>query len=223
MTNLTNFQKLRISARYWLLGMAEHDPEYYKALEALEMGLAHHNGNRNGGEPEFIHQLGIFHHIRTLHKHIKNPALVYTLIFLHDILEDPNQATNAFIAPEDINTHFGNVVLRKLSMMSKKILGQPNPEYSLEAIFGDEDCSVAKGGDRVNNVSTMFGVFKPNRLERYVIETAEKFIPLIKSARRKFPHQEAVYENIKLELVNQLTLINHLMAVEDCVAFEGTT
>lgn len=215
MSDLSKYQKLVISARYWLLGMAEQDAEYYKVLEAFELGGQHHDGFRNGGEPEFTHQLGIFHHIRTLHKHIKNPVTVYILIFLHDILEDPNQKTKAFVLPSEIKERFGDLILGKLMMMSKEIAGQPNPAYSLQAIFGDEDCSIAKGGDRVNNVSTMFGVFKPARLERYLVETADHFIPLIKGSRRKFPHQEAIYESIKLSLVNQLVLINHLTKKEE--------
>jgi hypothetical protein len=95
--------------------------------------------------------------------------------------------------------------------MSKNILGQPNQLYSLDTIFGDEDCSIAKGGDRVSNCSTMVGVFKQERLNRYIKETAEEFLPRLKTSRRKFPSQEACYENIKLELVNQLTLINHIV------------
>lgn len=80
-TELNNFQKMLIAARYWLLGMAQHDGEYFNVLEALVFGLEHHDGKRNGGEPEFIHQLEIFHHVRTLHRHLKNPKLVYKLIF----------------------------------------------------------------------------------------------------------------------------------------------
>lgn len=211
MNKITTFEKLRLSARYWLLGMAENNPEYYKVIKALELCLDHHNGFRNGGEPEAIHMLGIFHHIRTLHKHLKNPVTVYILIFLHDAIEDQNQKTKAFVTPAEIEERFGLAICQKLLMMSKNILGQPNPNYSLAAIFGDEDCSVAKGGDRVNNCSTMVGVFKPERLARYIKETTEEFLPRLKIARRRFPHQEACYENIKLELVNQLTLINHIV------------
>lgn len=216
MTDLTNFQKLLISARYWLLGMAETNPEYYKVLEALELGLEHHDGYRNGGDPEFIHQLGIFHYLRTMHKHIKNPVTVYILVFTHDILEDPNQKSKKegkprYMAPSTISEKFGDIVLIKLKKMSKEILGQPNPDFSLDAVFEDEDTSVAKGGDRVNNVSSMVGVFKRHRLERYIKETMEEFLPRLKAARRLFPHQEAIYENIKLELIGTLTLVGHIL------------
>ena len=59
-----------------------------------------------------VHQLGIFHYLRTMHKHIRNPVTVYMLVFLHDALEDPNQRTKKFISPEEIGAQFGEVFLR---------------------------------------------------------------------------------------------------------------
>ena len=205
MDKLTNYDKLLISARYWLLGMAEHDANYFKVLEAMEYGRERHNGTRNGGAPEFIHQLGIFHHLRTLHKHIRNPVTVYTLAFLHDVVEDKN------VPLLEIENRFGASIARKLDLLSKEVLGIKKENYSLDPVFADEDASVVKGGDRVNNVSSMVGVFKRPRLERYVKETADEVLPRLKAARRKFPHQEAVYEAIKLELINQLSLISHIL------------
>lgn len=205
MDKLIRFDKLLISARYWLLGMAEHDDRYFKVIEALEYGRLRHNGTRNGGDPEFIHQLGIFHHLRTLHKHIKNPVTVYILTFLHDVVEDKN------VPLGDIADLWDDEIARKLDLLSKEVLGVKKDDYSLGPVFADEDTSVVKGGDRVNNVSSMVGVFKRPRLERYVKETAEEFLPRLKAARRFFPHQEAVYENLKLELVNQLSLISHIL------------
>ena len=54
-------------------------------------------------------------------------------------------------------------------------------------------------------------MFKRSRLERYVKETMEEFLPRLKRARRLFPDQEAIFENIKLELVGTLTLIGHIL------------
>jgi (p)ppGpp synthase/HD superfamily hydrolase len=202
---MTKFEKLLIATRYWLLGMAEHDPRYFKVLEAMEYGLERHNGMRNGGLPEFIHQLGIFQHIRTLHKHLRNPITVYILIFLHDVVEDKN------VPLQEIAEIWGAEIARKLDLLSKEVMSVKKTDYSLDPVFEDEDCAVVKGGDRVNNVSSMIGVFKRPRLEKYMKETAEEFFPRLKRARRLFPDQEAVFENIKLELVNQLTLINHIL------------
>ena len=211
-----DFDKLKISARYWLLGMAVHDPEYNKVLEVMEYGLEHHTGKRNGGEPEFIHQLKIFHWVRLFHKFLKNPVLVYQLIFLHDAVEDP-QKTKVddgkggekvqikYVSLEEVAQRWGPVLAEKLRLISKEIMGIKNPDYSLDTIFADEDLSIVKAGDRVDNVSTMVGVFKLERLMRYVKETVEEFLDRIKMSRRKFPHQEAIYEAAKMDLVNQLS------------------
>ena len=214
-SKLSKFEKLKIAARYWLLGMAQSDVGYYKVLEAMEYGLEHHDGTRNGGEPEFIHQLGIFHQVRTLHKHIRNPITVYILIFLHDAVEDPriDRKTNEkhYASIDEVKEIWGEMIAEKVRKLSKEIMGVKNTEYSLDAIFEDVDASIVKAGDRVNNVSSMFGVFGRPRLERYVKETVEEFLDRIKAARRRFPDEEGIFENMKLELVNQLTLINHLM------------
>ena len=53
--------------------------------------------------------------------------------------------------------------------------------------------------------------FKPNQLQRYVCETLEEYLPRIKLAQRQFPSQEPIYENFKLQLINQLTLIDSVM------------
>ncbi len=211
MEKLNRFEKQLIGARYWLLGMAEHDKAYFKCIAALEKCVRHHDGIRNGGEPEWSHMVGIFHSLRTKHKHIKNPVIVYCLAFLHDMVEDPNQKTKAYVSLDEIRDEFGEVIACKVKKISKEILGQKNPDYDFDAIFSDEDCSIAKGGDRCNNISTMMGVFKRARLERYVKETCDEFFPRLKMARRLFPHQEAVYEAMKLEMVNQLQLIQHIL------------
>jgi hypothetical protein len=39
----------------------------------------------------------------------------------------------------------------------------------------------------------------------------EEFFPRLKAARRAFPDQEAIFENIKLELTGTLTLIGHIL------------
>lgn len=220
MNNLNKFEKLVIAARYWLLGMAEHDTEYFKVLDALEYGLEHHDGKRNGGEPEFIHQLSIFMRLRTHHKALSNPVIVYILAFLHDAVEDPNKKTGKMVSLEEVEQRWGQVVALKLRKLSKEILGQKNPDYSLDAIFDDEDCAAVKSDDRCDNVSTMYGVFKPERLERYVKETEEEFLPRIKEARRRFPRQEAVFEAAKLEINNQLKLINHMTNKEQDAPME---
>jgi hypothetical protein len=77
------------------------------------------------------------------------------------------------------------------------------------------DCPVAtvvKGSDRINNQSTMVGVFTPKKQMEYVRECEEHILPMLKSARRKFPDQEPAYENMKLVLTTQIAMVRAIHA-----------
>jgi len=213
-TTTQDFRDMLIGARFWLLGMAVNEPDYNIVLNVMELARKHHDGERNGGDPEFVHQLQIFHSLRTVHRHLRNPIIVYCLVFAHDMLEDANQKTKRFVSPEDMRQVLGHLapeVLPKLIKMSKEVLGQKNTGYSLTEIFSDPDTSVAKFADRLNNVSTMLGVFRRTRLIRYVDETKNVFIPGLDLALSLFPDQEGVYENFRLGLSDRISLIERFL------------
>lgn len=202
-----NFDKLKISARYFLLGMAEQNPEYYKAVDALEKCLKVHNGFRNGGAPAAIHQLGIFSHIRTFHRVLVDPITVYCSIFCHDMIEDTD------VKHDDLANEFGHPVAYTTHLLTK-YPDTAMPGY-YDAIFADQNASIVKLGDRCNNMGTAVGVFKPERLRRYYDETLTEFIPRISKVRKLFPQQESFYENAKLMLWHQLEYAEY--------ALRGTT
>ena len=199
-----SFEKLRMAARFWLLGMANHDEKYYNVIDAMEYALIKHNGQRNGGDPEAIHQLRIFHGLRTLHHHLSAPYIKYAAAFLHDIVEDKN------IPISEIETQFGSEVAETVALLSKEELGNKrfdNLKKYYDDVFAHEHASIVKLGDRNDNISTMVGVFKEQRLIRYYDETLQEFLPRIKTARRMFPRQEMAYENYNLQIQNQMRLI----------------
>lgn len=208
------FDKLKIAARYWALGAGTIDPGYHMVSEALELGLKHHDGARNGGAPEFIHQLRIFHHARAHLKGIRNPVAVLTLICLHDIVEDPNQKTKKYISLDEIADRFGVPISRKVKLLSKKILGQDNADYSLDTIFEDPDTSVVKALDRIDNLSGLVTVFAKPRAFRYIKETEEEFVPRLQSARRRFVDQEGLYELAKKEIQYNLDLTKMILGYD---------
>lgn len=53
----------------------------------------------------------------------------------------------------------------------------------------------------------MVGVFKLEKLKEYIREVYELFFPMLKKARRLFPHQVNAYENIKHILESRIQLI----------------
>lgn len=203
-------EKIVITTRYWLLGAATIDRQYYKVLDALEMCLGHLNGVRNDGTAEANHSLSVFQILRTMHAHLQNPVLVYIEALLHDCIEDANQQTKKFIAPSEIQAIFGSQVHDEILIMSKMILGQPNPDFSLKRVFSNINTSVVKPADRNHNLSTMNGVFKPSRRDRYISETTDHYLPGLKVARRAFPEQEPIYENLKLAIKDKLRLLESI-------------
>jgi hypothetical protein len=209
-SHITHTDKLKLSARYWLLGAAAFDKRYYRVVDALELAVIHHDGERNDGTDEIAHMIGVFQLLRTMHSHLLDPVSAYIEALLHDCIEDPNQKTKKFIAPSEIQAQFGSQIHDELLIMSKEVLGQKNPAFHLPNVFLNTNTSVVKPADRDNNVASMYGVFKPARLDRYIDETIKEYLSGLKVARRKFPEQEPVYENIKLSITHKLQLIEHL-------------
>lgn len=191
-----NFDKLKISARYFLLGLAEQNPEYFNVIHAMERCLKVHDGLRNGGAPAAIHQLGIFSHVRTFHRVLLDPVTTYATIFCHDMIEDTDTTADF------IGIHYGERTA-SATMLVTKVPGTVMSTY-YDDIFAHPIASVVKLGDRCNNMGTAVGVFKPERLRRYYNETLTEFIPRISKVRKLFPQQEAFYENAKLMLWHQL-------------------
>lgn len=189
--------KLRVSLRYWLLGRG-----YMNACEAMEYAEQFHTGFRKDGvTPEFDHQINIAHYVRTLPNLMHQEDTIST-VFLHDVREDYN------VSDHEIRQKFGNLVADAVERMTKVFRGSKKDETTVfEQIAECPIASIAKGGDRIHNFQTMVGVFTPKKQLSYIAEGKEFFMPMIKKARRKFPSQEAAYENIKHMLNTQMNLI----------------
>ena len=193
----TEFKKLLQSLRYWLIGMAEQDPEYYRVLKALRIAESYHNGFRKDGSPEFSHQIAICTFIRTFHKLLKDPVKILIVALLHDTIEDYEESY------EEIEREFPNELLL-IVRISKVRNGQKIP---YKVYFGGmqecEICSIVKLVDRIANISTMIGVFSYEKQTDYLNDLEEWFFPMLKYACRKFPEQEAAYQLLKTFLYMQ--------------------
>ena len=195
-----NYEKQKIALRYWLLGKG-----YFKAVEAMAFAEKFHNGKRKNGDHEFSHQVSQASLARTLVHHFNFKEEVFIVIFLHDICEDKG------ISYEEIERRFGSRVVKAIKLITKEYQGVkvPNEAY-YEAMSECEITSVCKGFDRVHNLMSMLNGFKPEKQVSYIQETMDFTIPMLKAAKRNFPHQEGVYENIKFIMTNQIQLYNAL-------------
>lgn len=197
-----NYEKNIIALRYWLQGK-----KYFKALEALELGLSIHTGVRKDGKTrEFEHMVVQALYAKTAIDNLLYPEETLIVILLHDSVEDYDWVTYDMLEDK-----FGSFVADAIFRMSKKISGiKKSDEQYFDEISKCPICSFAKPVDRFHNLSSMDGVFSLEKQIEYIAEAEERIIPLAKAGRRKFPSQEPAYENIKLVL-NQIIALYESM------------
>lgn len=200
---MDKFEKLRVALRYYLQGAADVDPAFRLPLRALEFAMHHHVGVRKDGfTPEFMHQLETTLYLRTLRASLLHPAETLAAMLLHDTAEDYD------VSFETIGREFGGRVAHAVNRLTKVHQGirKTDAQYFEEML----DCPIAtlaKGADRINNQQTMQGVFSTDKQLAYIEETERWILPMIKTARRRYPEQENAYENVKLLLRSQIQLL----------------
>ena len=195
-----DYEKHKTAMRYWLQGKGWH-----LALKALEMGLEHHVGRRKDGTPEFSHQIFQAQYVRTL------PSLMYpeetmAVVFLHDIVEDCG------VRFATIHQEFGELVGSGVDYMSDvDAQGKEKPVTAFfAAMVASPVASLGKGVDRSHNFQSMLPVFPLEKQIRYIGETRDHILPMLKAARKKYTQQEPAYQNVKHLLLTQIELIEAL-------------
>jgi (p)ppGpp synthase/HD superfamily hydrolase len=200
-----DYGKMKIALRNWLLGKG-----YYKAVEAMAFAEKYHNGLRKDGNHEFSHQVSQACLARTLEHLFVFKEEIFIVIFLHDICEDKG------ISFEQIGRMFGPIVEKAVRLMTKVYQGVKVPNDIYYANMSEcEIASVCKGFDRIHNLMSMLGGFKVEKRVSYIEETLDFTVPMLKLARKLFPSQEGVYENIKFIMTNQVNLYQALN--EECL------
>lgn len=202
---MNRYDKMKISLRYWLLGMSQSNPDYLKCVEALEFASKFHIGKRRDGVTnEFEHQLTITHYIRSLINNLEYPSETICVSLLHDVPEDYG------VSFDELTQKFGPIVSSSTEKLTKFYRGvKKTNEVYFNGIASDAIASIGKGGDRIHNLQSMVGVFTKTKQEEYVKEAEDWILPALKEARRLFPKQELAYENIKLMMKSQIELIKY--------------
>lgn len=180
---------------------------YFNALSALEFALRYHTGTRKDGvTPEFQHQVEIALYVLTL-PDLQHREEAIATIFLHDVREDYG-VSDGEIQELFNDLAFAGRVAHAVDCMTKEFRGVKRDEVEVfQAISQDAIASIAKGADRVHNLNSMLGVFTVKKQREYVDEVVVHFLPMLKRARRLFPHQVLAYENIKFVLETQIAMI----------------
>ena len=207
LTHDAQLKKLLVALRYRLLGAAQVDRAWYKAIDALEFAICKHEGmTRKRGGAYIIHPVEATLYVLTL------PGLLHrvetvAVTLMHDVMEDCGVTYQEFV---DI---FGTQVADGVERMSKVVDGVRKDDSAYYAALAKCPMgSIGKPADRINNQDSMVDAFTPEKQLRYVAEAEEFILPLIKTARRRFPQQELAYENAKLVLSTQIRLVRASLA-----------
>lgn len=180
---------------------------YFDALNAFHFAARYHKGTRKDGvTPEFSHQIDIGLFALLLPDVLHREELLAT-IALHDTREDfgiaDGEIRGLFRTKE-----FGNIVADAVHCMTKKFRGTVRDGTELfNEMSENATASLAKGCDRQHNILSMVGVFGEEKQRSYVTEVRELFLPMLKRAKRNFPHQIRAYELLKFNLETQIELI----------------
>lgn len=135
----------------------------------------------------------------------KDMDILLSSIFLHDVCEDYD------IRFEEIEKLCGKKVARIVANLSKVYLGEKiNEEIYFANIAKCPLSAIAKGCDRLHNISSMVGAFTIEKQKEYILETETHHLPIIKSARKEFPKYESAFENIKQSLKGRISLIKEI-------------
>lgn len=193
--NTTEYDKLRLTLKSQLIGMATLDSRYNTCIEAFAFAEGVHNGFRKDGTTrEFYHQLSILGYLMTLHHSLDEPHLVYQVALLHDAYEDYMNFS------ADLQSKFPEAFpyIQRISKVDTE--GPINIVAYYHNMSTCSVTSIVKAVDRIHNLSTMTGIFSEDKISRYKEEVDTYFLPMIKRARRMFPSQTAAYENLKCVL-----------------------
>ena len=155
------------------------------ATKALAYMLKYHEGQeRNDGSPYYVHPVKVATHLASLNLFENDLYMLDILLavaILHDIIEDTK------VTREILEKEFNKDIAISVELLSKIKTKMFSDETYYENIKANLIAALVKIADRCNNVSTMAGVFTKERLNKYVIETNDLVIPLIRYIRDYYP------------------------------------
>ena len=156
--------------------------------------LCAHMNKENGyvrkfsGEDYYIHPQAV---AELLMEKTQADAVRVAVALLHDCIEDLPEGADA-----EITAEFGEEIAHKVRLVSKlpdvDYHVKENMDKYLSAILTDEDATLVKIGDRMNNNSTL-SCAKPEKKAQKTEETRKYFLPLAEAGKNLFPTNTEFY------------------------------
>lgn len=174
-----------------------------KALQLMRKQF-HLQVRKDGVTPVYSHSLQVAALLRTYEFNESMEEKVLIVALLHDILEDTD------FMSKDMSAQFGEEITDAVARLTKGSVYNNGAYY--DGILASRLSTIVKIADRFHNLSTMLGAFSIEKIEKYIKETEDYVLPLIKRARGEYPEQEAYFENMKLVINVQLDFARAVVA-----------
>lgn len=200
---MTKTERLARVLRNWYEGKG-----YYRAIRAMNEAHWIHRGLRKDGvTPEIHHQISIAGFLKTINEGLISPESVHIVAWLHDALEDYADEFNVRRKTGELDFLKENE-LDDIELITRNA-GEPFARY-IEVQVISPVASIVKGADRIHNFQTMVGVFSKEKRTSYIEEGEKYIIPMLKSAKDRYPEQTNAYYNVIHVLNTQIELLKHI-------------
>lgn len=233
-----NYEKMTSSLRGYYSGA-----DYYGALIMLDRAREVHSGTRRNGFPEYSHQIMQASVLRTLPGLI-DPEIIHICVLGHDLEEDHDVSVDSSItaivrgvpkgwahigdieaicgALKAMNKYYTRLDSDLVSQGSTGRHQKPTGTYYTNLSVSSH-ASIAKGLDRDHNLSLMMDVFNLKKMGRYIAETREYVLPMLKSARKLFPSQEPAYQNLRHQINYKIHMAEKWITMKEKLSEAGWT
>ncbi len=174
-------------------------------LKAITFATKIYKGEKRDNGDDYIK-----HPLEVCRRLINNRVIddeMLAAAMLHDAIED-KRATK-----EEIEDFFNKGVAYLVDLLSKK--GCESLEEYYKRISTDIRSITIKSVDRVCNVSDMVEIFSTERLKKYVKETEEYILPMMKRARREYLGYSDTMVSIRDNINAVLKPVNEVIRLEE--------
>ena len=185
-------------------------------LTALYIAREAHDGQtRKSGEPYIIHPLTVACHAISLG--MREDLLIASCL-LHDWEEDCGGKISTLPCSPEVKETIDLVTFRREPGIDKG--SQLSSHYS--KIAESRLATFVKLFDRANNVSTMAGVFTPEKIREYIDETRTYVLPLQRHAKNTYHEQKDADALFTLKY-HITSVIDAIEATKDVYKVSSTT
>ncbi|MCB9988152.1 MAG: hypothetical protein H6868_02325 [Rhodospirillales bacterium] len=198
--------------------------KFSAAIEAFRLSIEHHHytidsdegfqlQRRRDGWPAFLHQVcqaAFTLDLLNRNLPVLEPDALLSTNFCHDLIED------TAITKKTIQERINRKTAHRARLMAKKengvkLYSDENICDYYDLIENDPVTSLAKGLDRMQNMSTMIGGMKPDKMIAYINETETYILPMLKRAAKLFPEQKETYEALGQTIEAQICRTNQFL------------